>query len=1013
MVKFNVLAVVSVTLIMLTSTQPVFSSDKLKDDRLVDSRDYELAIGLYERGMYERAKTIFDGILKTEDDMEIEAYSLLCSVFMKSEGYERTMDNYIKTYPYSGFIPQIRYNHALNLFDTGEYAMASSYFEVISKRQLHREQVDEFLFKKAYCDFQSGNLQRALIRFDEIEKRAYTDFTSPSRYASGYISYGLKNFEKAVYWFKKSAKDSRFADISKYYILESKFMLKDYEYVVKVGDEIMEASPEDRARKIKRMISESYLVLGDSQKAKQYYEEEIDVPKTRNDYFYSASVLYAVEDYKGAIDKFLMMKDRTDSIGQVANYHLAYSYIKTKNKVAAMTAFEAASDVNFDEDITKDAFFNLAKLKFDLNQDATGFKEYLAKYSNPEKRDIIYSYIAVAALFQRDYAGAIVAYDEVEELDDDMKSNYIKANYLRASELVGTGSYRTAIPYLKSVVYYTEKTSMFNQLSRFWLAESNYRNYDFDTALGLYKELYNNAALYRMSESYLIPYNIAYIYYKKNDYPSAVKWFRTYLEQDNIVYRKEANLRLADCYFTQADYSSAVIYYNSVVEDYYDVNDIYPYYQAAIAYGLNNNVARKIELLTWAEGAKPSSPFYTEALYELGRTYARQKSNNKAISTLNNLISKTSDSVYIAKSYIVLGTIARDMSDENKAISYYKKVVEDMPNTQQAEDALLAMESVYQSISEPEKYLAYLDEIGKSGLKTEEEKERMIFNAAEQTFLSDNYDKALIMLRGYLSKYPSGLMISQANFYIADSYKNLGKKDQACDYYKKVIDAGENSYVEIATINFANITFELERFDEANQAYKYLAEVAVLPNSNFISVLGIMRTAYKLKSYAEAQKYSNIVIDNVNADEKIKRESKYILAKSYMATSKRTEAFAVLAELAKDPNTAEGAEATYMMIQDMYDRGEFESVEAEVYNFADKNQEQQYWLARTFVVLADSFVERDNLPQARATFESILDGYTPKNGEDDVIALVKDRIALLGELEEAEAKAQAAELNTL
>ena len=991
MLNSNLLVVVFTTLFLSVFSQPVFS----KNTDLKESKDYDLALSLYNKGVYDRAKYIFEEINKTEPNLDSESYALLCSIFLKSDGYEKAIDKYIALYPYSGYIPLIRYNHALNLFDDAEFNMASTYFELISKRQLNRNQRDEFLFKKAYCDFQSNKLERALIRFEEIEKRPISDFTAPSRYASGYIYYGMKEFEDAIYWLEKSKKDPRFSDISEYYIFESKFMLKDYDYVINVGQTLLNKSPKDRTRNVSRMLSESYLVTGDSEKAKFYYENnESDHPKTRNDYFYAASVLYAVGDYSGAIDKYSLMKDRIDSIGQVANYHLAYSYIKIKNKVAAMNAFEDASKVSFDLDITKDAFFNFAKLKFDLNKDVSGFKEYLKKYSNAEKSDIVYSYIAVAALYNRDYSGAIEAYDMIEELDDNMRSNYIKANYLRASQLILNNSYRSAIPYLKSVSYYTDKSSRLNQLSRFWLAESYYRNYDYDQSLTLYKDLFNNSALYGDPESYLMSYNIAYTYFKKTDYGNARKWFGTYLKQSDLQYQKEAMLRSADCSFILGDYKLAAMDYESVLDLYFDPNDIYPYYQGAMAYGLNNNNTKKIELLSNVMKANSSSTFYPETLFELGRTYANIQKNTEAINSFNKLISTVDDSVFIAKANLELGTVARNMSNDDKALDYYKKVVKDMPYSEQASDALLAIESVYQSLAEPEKYFLYLESIDRSELKSDEEREKMRFNAAEQIFLSGNYNKALLILNDYIKKYPSGEMLIQANFYMAETYKELNKKDQACDYYKKVLNSKDDSYMELSSINLAKLTYELERYEESFDAYSYLNTIAVLPNSNYISVLGMMRTSYKLKLYSESERYSKVVLENVKTDDKIKLEAKYILAKSYLGTSQRKEAFVILNELSQNPQTAEGAEAAYLIVKEKFDRGVFDEVETSVYAFAEKEGINQYWLAKCFILLGDSFVEKEDFVQARATFESVLNGYTPENN-DDIISLVKEKLEVL------------------
>lgn len=97
-------------------------------------------------------------------------------------------------------------------------------------------------------------------------------------------------------------------------------------------------------------------------------------------------------------------------------------------------------------------------------------------------------------------------------------------------------------------------------------------------------------------------------------------------------------------------------------------------------------------------------------------------------------------------------------------------------------------------------------------------------------------------------------------------------------------------------------------------------------------------------------------------------------------------------------NTDYGAEAAYMLILDSYDKGEFEAVETKVYAFADAGSNQTYWLAKSFIVLGDSYVDKGNLKQARATFESVRDGYKPSAADDDVIDNVRIRLTKLEEM---------------
>ena len=953
------------------------------------------AVRLYDNSMFSRSRTVFDDIAEGSESSDPEGFSVLSQVRSAAPGYETAMESFIRRNPHSVHVPQIRWHHAMNLFESHDFKGAGETLGNINVRKLRKNQRLEFLFIKAYCDLENRDLESAKANFAEVEKSSSQDYASPSRYALGYINYVQRNFPEAIEWFEMARKDGRFTQPSCYYIMESHFMLGDHKYVTENADSMYVAVSDERKPHLARIISESWLVSGDADNARRYLDLNTQgggQPNSRADWFFQGSVLYAVEDYKGAIDAYSMMGERRDSIGQVADYHMGYSYIQTKNKVAAMEAFKDASSLSYDANISEDALFNWAKLAFDLNSDTSVFQEYLDRYSNLHRNDRINSYIAVAALHDRDYESAINAYDKIDDLDDDMKNNYLKANFLRANQLISSGSYRKAIPCLKVASYYSEKGSRLNQLTRFWLAESYYRNDQYKEAREIFSDLYNTSALYGRAESYQISYNIAYCYFKENNYAAAAKWFSEYLGEESVKYRKDAMERRADCHFIRADYASAASAYDSVLKNYYNVNDIYPYYQAALSHGLARNPERKIELLSRVLDASPSAKFYPEALFELGRTYAVREDDDKAFMCFNKLAQTVKDTTFVAQAYIEMGSISRNQSQFNDALGYYKAVVEKMPMSGYAEDALAAIESIYQTKDEPEEYIAYIETIGKGATKTADEKEDMIFGSAERIFLASNHDRALVSLQSYKDKYPDGRYVYKADFYMAESYKNLGMLEQACDSYRKVIDGGEGSFVELSMLNFSDLSFRLEKWDEAYGGYSSLFSSALLENNKFVAMTGMMRSAYRGHEWAKAIESADHLLFDSRSDGRLKMEADYIKAKSFLATSRREEAFVILARLAKDVSDPYGAEAAYMLIQDSYDRGAFEDVETKVYAFADAASDQTYWLAKSFIVLGDSFAERDEFEQAKATFESVRDGYEPDRADDDVIRDVTMRL---------------------
>ena len=80
---------------------------------------------------------------------------------------------------------------------------------------------------------------------------------------------------------------------------------------------------------------------------------------------------------------------------------------------------------------------------------------------------------------------------------------------------------------------------------------------------------------------------------------------------------------------------------------------------------------------------------------------------------------------------------------------------------------------------------------------------------------------------------------------------------------------------------------------------------------------------------------------------------------------------------------------------DAYDAGEFEKVEERTFALSESQTPQTYWLAKSFITLGDSYAERDNLEQAKATFESIKENYTPAGPQDDIIGQVEMRLSKL------------------
>ncbi len=954
--------------------------------------EYRRALDLYGHGMYAEAAHLLDGI----PGSEAEGYAALCAIRMRTPGCGPRAEAFLDRWPESPLVPQVNFLLGCSLFEQGLYEEAAQCFERFSSSELLKDQIPEYAYKKAYSAFGAGELDYARVLLENMQVLPYSDYSAPAAYSLGYICYAQGDFREASDWFARAASDPRFAQLSNYYILECRFMEKDYPYVVKFGEDLFDKIPVDRQPHFARIMSESYLVLGDTEKARSYYQKNLEekTARTRSDYFHAGSVLYSVEDWQGAVESFGQMTERTDSLGQIANYQMGYSYIQLRNKVAALEAFRDASAVSCNKDIQEDAYFNYAKLAFDLNNDVSAFNDYLSRYDARSKGDRIYGYMALAALANHDYEAAVAAYDHIDELDPRMRSNYMKAYFLRAEQLIGNGSWRDAVPRLKAAAYYSPRQDPFNQLARYWIAESYYRDDKFDDARSVLMDLYNLSALDGKPEGDLIPYHIAYTHFKQGDYPAALKWFNNYLSGNHDAFGADAETRIGDCYFFRKDYTTAIAAYERKLADYPDPDDIYPYFRAGVACGLVRDFPRKVRFLERVKQASPKSPYYSEAMYELGRAYVSVGEVEDAVRTFRTLRSATDDRTYAVKALLELGMIARNAGDDAQALAYYKQVVEQ--GGDYADDALLAVESIYRTRQEPDAYLAYVNSLGAKASRTDAQKEDVYFSTAEEIFLSGNYTKAETTFRSYLEKYPDGARVADAAFYLAESYRGLGDKEKACDQYEAALRRGlEGSFRESAWLHLGELSYSLERYAPAYEAFSKLHEVAQLDDNKFAATLGMMRSAYRGRAFDDAISAAGSLRSDRRASDSQKREADYVRAKSCLGMSRRAEAFGIFEQLAKDPSTDEGAESAYLIIQDQFDRAEFDGILERVSDFAGKASGQNYWLAKAFIVLGDTFAENGNMAQAQATFDSIKSGYTPYGPGDEVLDQVELRLRKL------------------
>ena len=156
----------------------------------------------------------------------------------------------------------------------------------------------------------------------------------------------------------------------------------------------------------------------------------------------------------------------------------------------------------------------------------------------------------------------------------------------------------------------------------------------------------------------------------------------------------------------------------------------------------------------------------------------------------------------------------------------------------------------------------------------------------------------------------------------------------------------------------SSIAYDLEKYEDALAYFTKLDQVGSA-GSRQPAKLGILRCSYILKDYNKTIEVSSDII-NAYSDDEMLTEARYNRYKSYQALSNMDAAYNDLVVLANDTRNIYGAEAKYELANYYFAKNQLDKAEAEVFSYISKGTPHQHYLAKSFILLADIYIAKDN-----------------------------------------------------
>jgi TolA-binding protein len=546
----------------------------------------------------------------------------------------------------------------------------------------------------------------------------------------------------------------------------------------------------------------------------------------------------------------------------------------------------------------------------------------------------------------------------------------------------------------------SSRTGKYSAECLYWRSESYFRSNKPEQSVDDLNAFFNNSYASSSINYTAANYALAYAYFSKKNYSDALDWFLKYVSAESnsgaTTYSDALN-RIGDCYFNARNFSKAESYYSKAATINPNTAD-YALFQAAYVIGLQKNYASKIAKLENLIAKYPKSEYIDDALYEMGRSYLMMDNDGKAISTFKRLVDTKPNSNLARKGALEIGMIYFNGKEYDPAISAFKSVIFKFPGTEESYTALESLESVYIEINDVASYLAYTKTLGRTiSTKTANREDSISYIAAEKQYMTAKYAQAISGFKTYLNKFcTGGRYCTTAQYYLADSYYRTSDKANALTAYQNLLKISGSQYTEEAVMHSAEITYDAKDYASALQFFKQLQTVSQTNDNKNVARLGILRCSYFLNDNQTTINIVNEIMADPRSSDELKAESRYNRAKAYIAQGQSGQATSDLKLLANETRTAHGAESKYLLANLYFEQGNLPDTEKEVLDFAKKNTPHQFWLARSFVLLADVYIKQNNDFQAKQYLLSLQKNYTV---QDEIQTLITDRLTAIGNRE--------------
>ena len=747
----------------------------------------------------------------------------------------------------------------------------------------------------------------------------------------------MKNYEEVILFENRLNLEVENIDYCFFFIAKSYFILEKYDKVVDILSKL--ESKIDREDEISFMIAYSQYMNGDYELSKSLFKE----------------LSYSSLKYS-----------------QFSSFYLGMIFLDEKNYNLAKNYFYASYKKEDNSEYTKKSLINYAKSNYELGDydlSIAVLNKYKKSYPNENFTEVD-DLLSENYFMTNNYSRIISYLNSKGNISENDKIKFQYVTYQKGVGEFNRGNFKSSIKYF-------DLSKKYNLDSEIYIKSS--LNKSEALFIGnLYKEAVNellgiinlNMNVELRKKIFL---QLGYSYFNLNEYLNASKYLKNYLDlKDNKLSSKDIDpiLRLADSYYASKNFNSSIKYYNTALQNS-DINRNYIIYQIGLCYYGLDDFTKSIEYMDKVILNSEKS-LDDDAIFRKAQIYFENSEFDKSIINYNLIIDEYKYSEYISYSFLNRATSYFNLKSYDQAEDDYLYVLKNISDEKIQSQAILGMQKIVSFTNNFTQLNSLITEY-KNRFPDNDNVLKIQFDNIRNLYFNQKYDDLISYVNEIFSQEEQVFNEYETNYYLAESFFKTKKYENASPVYETLLDSVNSKYFSRSLNRLAQINLNQKNYNRSLNYFKKLEKNSKNNRERIDSYIGSLTNYYYLKNYDSVHFYSS----QINSFDKIsfnnRNKINLLSAKSFLDSGDITKGIDKLLATINLVNDESAAEANYLLAKVFYSQSQKNQALETLYALNENFSNYDYWVGKSYLLIADIFISMNEGFQANATLESLID----------------------------------------